>query len=58
MPTALVTRLLHLILNIFQKKNGLNTIDKKESAVLASSPSMGENKIKESFESQKKEQKK
>ncbi|MCB2343098.1 hypothetical protein [Clostridium estertheticum] len=28
------------------KQNALNTIDKKEAAVLASSPSMGENKIK------------
>ena len=36
----------------------LNTIDKKETAVLASSPAMAENKIKESFEAQKKETKK
>lgn len=33
----------------------LNTIDKKETAVLASSPAMAEDKIKESFEAQKKE---
>ncbi|AGX44405.1 MFS transporter [Clostridium saccharobutylicum] len=33
----------------------LNTIDEKETAVLASSPAMDENKIKESFEAQKKE---
>ena len=33
----------------------LNTIDKKETAVLASSPVMDKNKIKESFEAQKKE---
>lgn len=33
----------------------LNTIDKKESAVLASSPTMAGDKIKESFEAQKKE---
>ncbi|MCB2307355.1 MFS transporter [Clostridium estertheticum] len=36
----------------------LNTIDKKETAVLASAPVMAENKIKESFEAQKKETKK
>lgn len=36
----------------------LNTIDKKEAAVLASSPAMAQNKIKESFEAQKKETKK
>jgi len=36
----------------------LNTIDEKETAVLASSPAMAENKIKESFEVQKKEIKK
>lgn len=33
----------------------LNTIDKKETAVLASAPAMDEDKIKESFEAQKKE---
>ena len=36
----------------------LNIIDEKETAVLASSPAMDENKIKESFEAQKKEIKK
>lgn len=36
----------------------LSTIDKKETAVLASSPAMDEDKIKESFEAQKKEIKK
>ncbi|MBU3186848.1 MFS transporter [Clostridium estertheticum] len=36
----------------------LNTIDKKETAVLAFSSAMTENKIKESFEAQKKETKK
>ncbi|MBW9154518.1 MFS transporter [Clostridium estertheticum] len=36
----------------------LNTIDKKETDVLASAPVMAENKIKESFEAQKKETKK
>ncbi|MPQ34202.1 DHA2 family efflux MFS transporter permease subunit [Clostridium estertheticum] len=36
----------------------LNTIDKKETAVLAFSSTMTENKIKESFEAQKKETKK
>ena len=36
----------------------LNIIDKKETAVIASSPAMAENKIKESFEAQKKEMKK
>ncbi|MBW9173455.1 MFS transporter [Clostridium estertheticum] len=36
----------------------LNTIDKKETAVLASSVSVVENKIKENFEAQKKETKK
>ncbi|MCB2361617.1 MFS transporter [Clostridium estertheticum] len=36
----------------------LNTIDKKETTVLASSVSVAENKIKENFESQKKETKK
>ncbi|MBU3217228.1 MFS transporter (plasmid) [Clostridium estertheticum] len=36
----------------------LNTIDKKETAVLAFSSNMTENKIKESFEAQKKETKK
>ncbi len=36
----------------------LNTIDKKETAVLASSPAIDENKIKDSFEAQKKEAKK
>ncbi|MBX4271517.1 MFS transporter [Clostridium estertheticum] len=36
----------------------LNTIDKKETAVLAFSSSMTKNKIKESFEAQKKETKK
>jgi EmrB/QacA subfamily drug resistance transporter len=36
----------------------LKTIDKKETAVLASSPVMAKNKIKESFEAQKKETKK
>ncbi|MBZ9637493.1 MFS transporter [Clostridium sp. FP1] len=36
----------------------LNTIDKKETAVLASSQALVENKIKESFEAQKKETKK
>ncbi|MBX4260453.1 MFS transporter (plasmid) [Clostridium estertheticum] len=36
----------------------LNTIDKKETAVLYSSPAMAENKIKENFEAQKKETKK
>jgi EmrB/QacA subfamily drug resistance transporter len=36
----------------------LKTIDKKETAVLASSPAMAKNKIKESFEAQKKETKK
>lgn len=33
----------------------LNTIDKKETSMLVSSPAMAENKIKESFEAQKKE---
>jgi hypothetical protein len=33
----------------------LNTIDRKENAVLASSPTITENKIKESFETQKEE---
>lgn len=36
----------------------LNTIDKKETDVLASAPVMAENKIKENFEAQKKETKK
>ncbi len=36
----------------------LYTIDKKETAVLASSPAIAKNKIKESFESQKRETKK
>ncbi|PRR81793.1 Multidrug resistance protein 3 [Clostridium vincentii] len=36
----------------------LNTIDKEETAVLASSTAMAENKIKESFEAQKEEIKK
>ena len=36
----------------------LNTIDEKGTAVLASSPAMDENKIKESFEAQKEETKK
>ena len=36
----------------------LNIIEKKENAVLSSSSAMTENKIKESFESQKKETKK
>lgn len=36
----------------------LNTIDKKEIDVLASSPAMAQNKIKKSFEAQKKETKK
>jgi EmrB/QacA subfamily drug resistance transporter len=36
----------------------LNIIDEKENTVLASSPAMDENKIKESFEAQKKEIKK
>jgi EmrB/QacA subfamily drug resistance transporter len=36
----------------------LNTMDKKETAVLAASPATAENKIKESFEAQKEETKK
>ncbi|MDD3225636.1 MAG: MFS transporter [Clostridium sp.] len=36
----------------------LNTIDKKETAVLASSPAIAKNKIRKSFEVQKKETKK